>query len=44
MQLTEIEAAFRTLRSDLQLRPILHHVPLRIEAHILVRFLAYCLA
>ena len=43
MQLTEIEAAFKTLKSDLQLRPIRHHVQLRIEAHILVCFLAYCL-
>jgi hypothetical protein len=43
MQLTEIEAAFKTLKSDLQLRPIRHHVELRIEAHILVCFLAYCL-
>jgi hypothetical protein len=42
-QLTEIEAAFKTLKSDLQLRPIRHHVELRIEAHILVCFLAYCL-
>jgi hypothetical protein len=38
MQLTEIEAAFKTLKSDLQLRPIRHHVELRIEAHILVCF------
>jgi hypothetical protein len=44
MQLTEIEAAFKTLKSDLQLRPIRHHVQLRIEAHILVCFLAYCLS
>jgi len=44
MQLTEIEAAFNTLKSDLQLRPIRHHVELRIEAHILVCFLAYCLS
>jgi hypothetical protein len=44
MQLSEIEAAFRTLKSDLQLRPIRHHVELRIEAHILVCFLAYCLS
>src|ERR1039458_970995 len=43
MQLTEIEAAFKTLKSELQLRPIRHHVELRIEAHILVCFLAYCL-
>ena len=44
MQLTEIEAAFKTLKNDLQLRPIRHHVELRIEAHILVCFLAYCLS
>ena len=44
MQLTEIEAAFKTLKSDLQLRPVRHHVELRIEAHILVCFLAYCLS
>jgi hypothetical protein len=44
MQLSEIEAAFRTLKSELQLRPIRHHVELRIEAHVLVCFLAYCLS
>jgi len=44
MQLSEIEAAFKTLKSDLQLRPIRHHVEPRIEAHILVCFLAYCLS
>lgn len=44
MQLTEIEAAFKTLKSELQLRPIRHHVERRIEAHILVCFLAYCLS
>jgi len=44
MQLSEIEAAFRTLKHELQLRPIRHHVELRIEAHILVCFLAYCLS
>jgi hypothetical protein len=44
MQLTEIEGAFKTLKSDLQLRPVRHHVELRIEAHILVCFLAYCLS
>ena len=43
MQLTEIEAAFKTLKSDLHLRPIRHRLELRIEAHILVCFLAYCL-
>ena len=44
MQLTEIEAAFKTLKSDLHLRPIRHHVERRIEAHVLVCFLAYCLS
>jgi hypothetical protein len=44
MQLTEIEGAFKTLKSDLQLRPIRHHAEQRIEAHILVCFLAYCLS
>jgi hypothetical protein len=44
MQLSEIEAAFKTLKSELHLRPIRHHVQLRIEAHILVCFLAYCLS
>jgi transposase len=44
MQLTEIEAVFKTLKSDLHLRPIRHHLELRIEAHILVCFLAYCLS
>jgi len=43
LQLTEIEAAFRTLKSDLALRPIYHQKEQRIEAHILVAFLAYCL-
>jgi transposase len=44
MQLSEIEAAFKTLKSDLHLRPIRHHIEPRIEAHILVCFLAYCLS
>lgn len=41
--LTEIEAAFKTLKSDLAIRPVYHQLPNRIEAHILVAFLAYCL-
>jgi len=40
--LTNIEAAFRTLKSDLGLRPVYHRLEQRIEAHILVAFLAYC--
>ena len=41
--LTEIEAVFRNLKGDLALRPIYHQTDERIEAHILVAFLAYCL-
>jgi transposase len=43
IQLTNIEAAFRSLKSDLGLRPIYHRVERRVEAHIFVAFLAYCL-
>ncbi|MEI6197470.1 MAG: IS1634 family transposase [Verrucomicrobiota bacterium] len=44
MQLVFVEAAFRTLKGDLGLRPIYHHKAERIEAHLLVAFLAYCLS
>jgi transposase len=43
VQLTEIEAAFKTLKGDLEVRPIFHQTIERIEAHIFVAFLAYCL-
>jgi hypothetical protein len=43
IQLVEIEAAFKTMKDDLQLRPIYHQLEQRIEAHIFVAFLAYCL-
>jgi transposase len=43
IQLAEIEAAFKNLKDDLQLRPIYHQLERRIEAHIFVAFLAYCL-
>jgi len=43
IQLTEIEAAFKNLKDDLQLRPIHHQLESRIEAHIFVAFMAYCL-
>ena len=43
LQLVEVEAAFKNLKGDLQLRPIFHQLEYRIEAHILVAFLAYCL-
>ena len=44
MQLVFVEEAFRTLKGDLGLRPIYHHKPERIEAHLFVAFLAYCLS
>ena len=43
IQLTHLEAAFRSLKSDLGLRPIYHRLEHRVEAHIFVAFLAYCL-
>ena len=43
IQLTEVEAAFKTLKDDLDLRPIRHHLDSRIEAHIFISFMAYCL-
>ncbi|MGT2471310.1 IS1634 family transposase [Paraburkholderia terrae] len=43
IQLTEVEQAFKELKHDLAIRPIYHHKEERIEAHIFVAFLAYCL-
>ena len=43
VQLTQIEAAFKCLKSELGLRPIYHQLEHRVEAHILIAFLAYCL-
>jgi len=43
IQLVEIEGAFKTLKDDLGLRPIYHRLEQRIEAHIFVAFIAYCL-
>jgi transposase len=43
IQLVEVEAAFKNLKDDLQLRPIYHQLVPRIEAHIFVAFIAYCL-
>ncbi len=43
LQLVEIEQAFKQLKNDLSLRPIHHQSDARIEAHIFVAFLAYCL-
>jgi transposase len=43
LQLVEVEAAFKTLKGDLAVRPVFHQEERRIEAHIFVAFLAYCL-
>jgi hypothetical protein len=43
IQLTEVEQAFKELKSDLNIRPIHHQKDGRIEAHIFVAFVAYCL-
>jgi len=43
IQLTEVEQAFKELKGDLAVRPIYHQTDSRIEAHIFVAFLAYCL-
>jgi hypothetical protein len=43
MQLVQIEAAFKCLKSDLAIRPIYHQLEPRVEAHIFVAFLAYAL-
>ena len=43
MQLSEIEQAFKELKHDLAIRPIFHQHEDRIEAHIFVAFIAYCL-
>ena len=43
MQLVEIEQAFKELKHELAIRPIFHQREERIEAHIFVSFIAYCL-
>jgi hypothetical protein len=43
MQLVQIEAAFKCLKSDLGIRPIYRQLEHRVDAHILVAFLGYCL-
>jgi len=43
MRLGEVEQAFKELKNDLGLRPIHHQLEHRIEAHIFVAFMAYCL-
>jgi hypothetical protein len=41
--LVEVEQAFKTIKMDLSVRPVYHKKEDRIEAHIFVSFLAYCL-
>ena len=43
VQLVAVEEAFKTLKGDLAIRPVFHQSEQRIEAHIFVAFLAYCL-
>jgi transposase len=43
LQLVSIEEAFRNLKGDLAIRPVFHQDQARIEAHIFIAFLAYCL-
>jgi transposase len=43
LQLVQIEQAFKTLKGDLAIRPIYHQEERRIEAHIFITFLSYCL-
>jgi transposase len=40
-QLWQIEKAFRVSKTDLKVRPVYHHLPRRIEAHICLVFVAY---
>jgi transposase len=42
-QLTHVEEAFKNLKGDLGLRPLYHQLEHRIEAHIFIAFVAYCL-
>ena len=43
VQLTQIESVFRSLKSELGIRPIYQQLEHRVDAHILIAFLAYCL-
>ena len=43
MQLTEAEAAFRALKSQLSIRPLFHQLEARVKAHVMVAFLGYAL-
>jgi hypothetical protein len=43
LQLVRIEEAFRNLKGDLAIRPVFHQLETRVEAHIFIAFIAYCL-
>jgi hypothetical protein len=43
IQLVAVEEAFKNLKGDLAIRPVFHHHERRIEAHIFIAFLAYCM-
>ena len=43
MQLTEAEASFRALKSELSIRPLFHQLERRVKAHVMVAFLGYAL-
>ena len=43
IQLTEAEAAFRALKSELAIRPVFHQLERRVKAHVLIAFLGYAL-
>src|SRR5215470_15601733 len=43
MQLTEAEASFRVLKSELSIRPLFHQKEPRVKAHVMVAFLGYAL-
>jgi hypothetical protein len=43
MQLTEAEASFRALKSELAIRPLFHQLEPRVKAHVMVAFLGYAL-
>jgi hypothetical protein len=43
IQLVAVEEAFKNLKADLAIRPVFHQEEHRIEAHIFIAFLAYCL-
>jgi transposase len=43
MQLTEAEASFRALKSELSIRPLFHQLEPRVKAHVMVAFIGYAL-